>query len=104
MIYHTSIHLYLKKYNIRAAMLIYFYTFIRQYLQYICTMAKGVKGSSPAADKKAIRTSFIIDPVLMKKIRYIALMEEHDITTVVNGALIKMIVEYERKIGVIPIK
>lgn len=67
-------------------------------------MAKGVKGSTPPSEEKPIRTSFNILPSKMKKIRYISLMEEKDLTQIINEALDVVIEKYEKKNGEIPMK
>ncbi len=50
------------------------------------------------------RTSFIIDSDVQKKIRYIAVMDEKDITTAVDEALKGYISTWEKKNSPIPIK
>lgn len=67
-------------------------------------MAKGIKGSTPTGENRPVKTSFIIDAVTMKKIRYIALMEETEITVVVDKSFQETIAKYEKKNGPIPIK
>ena len=67
-------------------------------------MAKGVKGSSPSTDDKPVKTSFMINPVLMKKVRYISLMEEKDITDLVDEGLKHVVQQYEKKNGEIPVR
>jgi hypothetical protein len=64
-------------------------------------MAKGVKGSTDP-DNKPVRTSFVILPSTMKKIRFIALMEERDITSIVDEGLNVVIKRYEKAHG--PVK
>jgi len=65
-------------------------------------MAKGVKGSSTASDKT--RTSYILHNEIVKKVRYIALMDEREITDVVDKALREYIDKWEKKNGAIPKK
>ncbi len=67
-------------------------------------MAKGVKGSTPNEENKSVKTSFIMDPLVMKKVRYMALMEEKEITAIVNNSLLESITKYEKKNGPIPEK
>jgi hypothetical protein len=66
-------------------------------------MAKGVKGSSPKKEEKGTRTSYILNPSIQRKIRYIALVEDRDITSVVHEALVERIQRFERKNGEIRI-
>lgn len=67
-------------------------------------MAKGVKGSSPKAEDRPVRTSFNIYPLKIKKVRYISLMENKDMTALVDEALQILIDKYEKKNGEIKIK
>lgn len=67
-------------------------------------MAKGVKGSSPKNEEKPVRTSFIIDTVINKKLNYIALMDDRDKTEIVNEAFTEIINKWEKKNGKIPLK
>jgi translation elongation factor EF-Tu-like GTPase len=67
-------------------------------------MAKGVKGSSPKIEDKPVRTSFIIDPAINKKLNYISLMDDKEKTEVVNSAFTDLISKWEKKNGKIPVK
>jgi hypothetical protein len=67
-------------------------------------MAKGVKGSAPPKEERPARTSFNIYPAKMKKLKYIALMEEKDLTRLIDEAMDNIIDKYERKNGPIPVK
>jgi hypothetical protein len=67
-------------------------------------MAKGVKGSTPPDEEKPIRTSFNILPGTMKKIKYVALMDEKDLTSLVDESLKRIIADYEKRNGPIPSK
>jgi predicted DNA-binding protein len=65
-------------------------------------MAKGVKGSSP--EIKPVRTSFILSPVISKKLNYISFQTEKDKTAIVDDALNEYIRKYEKKHGDIVVK
>jgi predicted transcriptional regulator len=65
-------------------------------------MAKGIKGSSPK--DKPIRTSFIISPVVSKKLNWIAFHSDRDKTSIVDEALNDYITRWEKKNGNIPDK
>lgn len=67
-------------------------------------MAKGKKGSSPPEENKPVKTSLVINPVVMKKIRYVALNEETEISQVVDEYLRLGLAQYEKKNGEIPVK
>lgn len=67
-------------------------------------MAKGIKGSGPSENEKPQRTSLSITPEKTKKLKYIALMENTNITALVNEALQARIELYEKKNGPIPVK
>jgi hypothetical protein len=67
-------------------------------------MAKGVKGSTPSVDAKPIKTSLVVLPLTMKKVRYIGLMEGSEISSLVEEGFQEVIKRYEKKHGPIPIK
>lgn len=67
-------------------------------------MAKGIKGSTPSEEDKPHKTTFIVDPALMKKVRYIALMDETEMTGIVKEALSDYVQKWEKKNGPIPVK
>jgi len=66
-------------------------------------MAKGVKGSGPTEDVPT-RTTFIIRPSIISKLKYIALMEQTTQTAIIDKLLADYIDKYEKKNGPIPIK
>jgi predicted transcriptional regulator len=63
--------------------------------------AKGIKGSTPAT--KPVKTTFIIQPEIMRKIKFIALMEQTDMTSLINESLQQIVKRYEKKNGEINI-
>lgn len=65
-------------------------------------MAKGVRGSTP--EDKPVRTSFNIPPSVKNKARYVALMENKDLSKLVVEGLNEVIGKYEKKNGPIPTK
>jgi hypothetical protein len=67
-------------------------------------MAKGVRGSTPSEENKPLKTSLVVQPVTMKKIRFIALMEEKEISSLVEEGFQEVIKRYEKKKGLIPVK
>ena len=64
-------------------------------------MAKSTNTGSNSEKK---RTSFILHADTMKKIKYISLMDEKDITTSIDEALQDYISKWEKKNGPIPKK
>jgi hypothetical protein len=67
-------------------------------------MAKGIKGSSPSEENRPVKTSIVLLPATMKKVRYMALMEEREISSIIDEALQEKIKQYEKKNGPIPLK
>lgn len=67
-------------------------------------MAKGVKGSTPKGDNKPHKTTFIIDPTLMKSVKYVSLVDDREITSIVDEALTDFIKKWEVDHGKIKIK
>jgi hypothetical protein len=67
-------------------------------------MAKGVRGSSPREEDKPKRTTLIMQPAVLKKIKRIAFEEETEMTKIVDQALNDYITKYEKKHGPVPVK
>lgn len=73
-------------------------------MYYVCTMAKGIKGSGPSKEQKPQRTSLSITPEKTKKLKYVAIIEGSNFTELVNEGLQYVIDRFEKKNGPIPIK
>lgn len=65
-------------------------------------MAKEIKQEKDAREKK--RTSLILYADTFKKVKYISLMDEIDITEIVEEALNEHVAKWEKKNGAIPKK
>lgn len=61
-------------------------------------MAKGVKGSGPTEDMP-VRTSFIIKPSIIRKLKRIALDDDTTQTAIVDKLLSEYILKWEKKNG-----
>lgn len=66
-------------------------------------MAKGIKGSGPTEDVP-VRTSLIVRPSVIQKLKYIALMDRSTQTAIIDGLLNEYIAKWEKKNGEIPVK
>jgi len=74
------------------------------YVYYLCTMAKGVKGSTPTNDNAPARTTYISTVGRLRKLKYMAFMEKTNATAIINESVDKAIAKYEKDNGPIPIK
>ena len=66
-------------------------------------MAKGIKGSGPTEDVPT-RTTLIIRPSVIKKMKVMAAMGGTTQTALVDEALTDYIAKWEKKNGPIPVK
>lgn len=69
-------------------------------------MAKGTKKVDDAdgGKEETKRTSFILRSILSKKLNYIKVMDNADITDMVDEALSEFVAKWEKKNGTIPVK
>jgi hypothetical protein len=67
-------------------------------------MAKRVLGSFPKPEDQPKRTSFLLEPQVQKKLRYISFQDETDMTAIVAAALHEYFGKWEKKNGKIPVK
>jgi hypothetical protein len=66
-------------------------------------MAKGIKGSGPTEDVPT-RTTLIIRPSIIRKLKYIALADGTTQTAIIDGELTDYVAKWEKKNGPIPVK
>ena len=66
-------------------------------------MAKGRKPKTDQSEEMK-RTSFILRTSISKKLNYIKVMDDAEITDLVDEALSDFIVKWEKKNGIIPVK
>jgi hypothetical protein len=66
-------------------------------------MAKGVKGSGPTEDVP-VRTTIIIRPSIIYKLKYIALHDKTSQTAILDGLAEDYIAKWEKKNGSIQMK
>lgn len=61
-------------------------------------MAKGIKGSGPTEDKP-IRTTFLIRPSLISKLKFIAFKDGTSQTAIIDKQLSEYVEKWEKKHG-----
>ncbi len=61
-------------------------------------MAKGIKGSGPTEDVPQ-RTSIIIKPSIIYKLKFIALKDKTSQTAIIDGLLADYVAKWEKKNG-----
>lgn len=67
-------------------------------------MAKATKKSTEPQEEQSSKTSFMLRDSLSHKIKYISLMEGVSQSKIVDDALSKLVSDYEKKHGEIPVK
>lgn len=67
-------------------------------------MAKQAKEKPQQEEAKSLKGAFLMRPTLLKKIKYIALVDDENQYDIVDAALSKHVAEWEKKNGEIKLK